>query len=567
MNKIKIYLLFLYIVLSLHAQPRYVNSLLASYTDSTTPLTNTCLNSFYGAATLFNFNSDIYSSIIAFQEVNPQPNSTAAAVAVKLFKNINGNYVDMTYPTLGNITMYNPGDWVIADLNGDGLPDLLVADSGLDASPYPGGQTRLFTQTSNGLLKDKTSQLPQVSSFTHALAVGDIDGKGTLDIYMSNIGGANPTSCFYMNDGKGNFTAVYDRIPSDIVKRGRTAACLVDINNDGYPDLVLGGYGDSSPNEVLINNGKGYFNRDNRYVLPPKLLGTSSVTTKIITTDINSDGIPDLVLCTTGGYTINSIGQSIPGYQYASLQILIGQADGTFIDITPAAGIIFNTEDKWVTQVQAIDINGDGKIDLVLNVSSTSGNNERVFINNGNNTFTDASIVYVNQTSVYGAFLAGDINKDGIVDFINIDRNQITITTALTKPYTTQNSTPSKLINLSALAQNVSAVQVLTAGFSITGSTPRTILIRAVGPTLTNYSVANVLSDPQLSLYSDNVLIAINSGWNYNTSINSAVGAFPLNNSKDAALFITLAPGAYTVQVKSATRNTGSALVEIYDVP
>ena len=89
MNKIKIYLLFLYIVLSLHAQPRYVNSLLASYTDSTTPLTNTSLNNFYGAATLFNFNSDIYSSIIAFQEVNPQPNSTAAAVAVKLFKNIN----------------------------------------------------------------------------------------------------------------------------------------------------------------------------------------------------------------------------------------------------------------------------------------------------------------------------------------------------------------------------------------------------------------------------------------------------------------------------------------------
>lgn len=36
-------------------------------------------------------------------------NSTAAAVAVKLFKNINGNYVDMTYPTLGNITMYKPG--------------------------------------------------------------------------------------------------------------------------------------------------------------------------------------------------------------------------------------------------------------------------------------------------------------------------------------------------------------------------------------------------------------------------------------------------------------------------
>ena len=406
-------------------------------------------------------------------------------------------------------------------------------------------------------------------SFTHAITAEDIDGNGTIDVYMSNIGGTAATSCFYLNDGKGNFTAAYNRIPNDIAQKGRTSACLVDINHDGYPDLVLGGSGESSPNEVLINNGKGYFNRDSKYVLPPKLLGTSSITTKIITADINSDGIPDLLLCTTDGTKINSAGQTIHGYQYASLQVLIGHADGTFTDITPKTSITFNSNEAWVTKINAIDINKDGKIDLILNVATISGPNEgRVFLNKGDGVFTETSNVYSNQSGFNTAFLSGDINSDGIVDFVSISRTQITATTAVSKPYTTTtNNIPSKLINLSVLTQNVSVVQPLIAGFAVTGTTPKTVLIRAVGPTLTNYNVTSVLADPQLTLYSGTIILAVNSGWSYDNSVDSAVGAFPLTSNRDAALLITLAPGAYTIQIKSASRNTGSVLVEVYDVP
>lgn len=118
----------------------------------------------------------------------------------------------------------------------------------------------------------------------------------------------------------------------------------------------------------------------------------------------------------------------------------------------------------------------------------------------------------------------------------------------------------------------VSSTQTLIGGFYISGTSARTILIRADGPALGAFSVPSPLPDPVLTVFdSAGAVVATNTGWTTsgNTSALSAaaerVGAFTLPNpSLDAALLLTLQPGAYTVQVTSKGDNSGTALFEAY---
>jgi len=132
-----------------------------------------------------------------------------------------------------------------------------------------------------------------------------------------------------------------------------------------------------------------------------------------------------------------------------------------------------------------------------------------------------------------------------------------------------------RLVNVSA-RMNVTAGQgTLIAGLVIEGNIPQTLLVRGVGPALSAYGVSNVLSDPQIAVFSggSSTQFAANSSWGVGNStvaqLSAAavqVGAFPLpTGSKDSALLLTLQPGAYTVQVSSVSGTTGTALVEIYD--
>ncbi len=128
----------------------------------------------------------------------------------------------------------------------------------------------------------------------------------------------------------------------------------------------------------------------------------------------------------------------------------------------------------------------------------------------------------------------------------------------------------SRLVNLSTRA-DVTAAQPLIGGFAIEGSAARTVLIRAVGPSLQLFSVTNYLKKPELIVYDRNSsVIASNHGWNNDAALTAAAvktGAFPLiAGSSDAAMLLTLAPGTYSVQVADAGDGSGgNALVEIYD--
>ncbi len=128
-----------------------------------------------------------------------------------------------------------------------------------------------------------------------------------------------------------------------------------------------------------------------------------------------------------------------------------------------------------------------------------------------------------------------------------------------------------RLVNVSVLKHLGAG---LTAGFVVGGAQPRTVLIRAVGPTLgaAPFNVAGVVADPQLVLFGAGATrIADNDNWGGTAALTaafSAVGAFALPAaSRDAALVATLQPGSYTVEVSGVGGTTGVAIVEVYEVP
>ncbi len=145
---------------------------------------------------------------------------------------------------------------------------------------------------------------------------------------------------------------------------------------------------------------------------------------------------------------------------------------------------------------------------------------------------------------------------------------------ALTEIYDVDTTTASRLVNVSARMNVVPGEGTLIAGLVIAGNTPKTVLIRGVGPTLSAFAVAGVLADPKLTVYSGRTEIASNDNWETGTisaaqlvAASLRVGAFALNNgSKDAALIITLQPGNYTVHLTGVADTTGVALVEVYDM-
>jgi cyclophilin family peptidyl-prolyl cis-trans isomerase len=130
-----------------------------------------------------------------------------------------------------------------------------------------------------------------------------------------------------------------------------------------------------------------------------------------------------------------------------------------------------------------------------------------------------------------------------------------------------------RLINVSVLKQ-ISAGG-LTAGFVVGGSTSKSVLIRAVGPTLgvAPFGIGGVMADPQLRLFdSTQAMIANNDDWGGSLEIMAAaqaVGAFRLSggSSRDAVLLLTLPPGSYSAQISGAGGTGGTAIVEVYEVP
>jgi hypothetical protein len=128
---------------------------------------------------------------------------------------------------------------------------------------------------------------------------------------------------------------------------------------------------------------------------------------------------------------------------------------------------------------------------------------------------------------------------------------------------------PSRLLNISTRMRVLTGEQVLIGGFIITGTSPKKVIIRGMGPSLNGVGVT--LSDPTLELHQGNTTIATNDNWKRKpngTSQQAEIEAttIPPKNDLESAIVATLNPGAYTAILAGKNGGTGVGLVEVYDL-
>ncbi|MBE7538058.1 MAG: hypothetical protein HS122_06570 [Opitutaceae bacterium] len=124
-----------------------------------------------------------------------------------------------------------------------------------------------------------------------------------------------------------------------------------------------------------------------------------------------------------------------------------------------------------------------------------------------------------------------------------------------------------RLVNISVRNEAGSGDETLIGGFIVSGNAPKRVLIRGIGPTLSDFGVTGVLADPLLKIFAGGALVAENDNWSTDSIQGSTLGFALQPGSKDSAILVTLAPGPYTAQVTSAIAGAkGVALIEVYEV-
>ena len=124
-----------------------------------------------------------------------------------------------------------------------------------------------------------------------------------------------------------------------------------------------------------------------------------------------------------------------------------------------------------------------------------------------------------------------------------------------------------RLINISTRAKVLTLNEVLIGGFIIEGSTPKTVVVRARGPSLAALGAPNTLANPTLRLMSGQTTLSINDDWQ--TASNAAelqASGFAPSNSLESAVMMTVNPGAYTAIVSGSDGGTGMGIVEVFEV-
>jgi len=297
---------------------------------------------------------------------------------------------------------------VVADVNGDGRPDLISANE------TDNTLTVLTNNGSGGFGFNAT--LPAGSQPLNLVAT-DVNGDLALDLACVNAGG-NSVSVL-LNQGSGAFAS-----PATIpVGNQPLFVAAADVNGDGQPDLITANKADDSLT-VLSNNGGGGFGFN-------ATLPVGHFPNAVSAADLNGDAKVDLVSVNWGA---------------ASLTVLTNNGSGGFgFNATLGVG-------NYPSTVAAADFNGDGAADLIC--ASTEAHSLWVLTNNGSGVFGhDTTTVVGRIPNVFSA----DLNSDGRLDLACPNFRDGTVTVLLnTTTFTPTSSRPTLTISRQGNAVRVS---------------------------------------------------------------------------------------------------------------
>jgi hypothetical protein len=224
---------------------------------------------------------------------------------------------------------------------------------------------------------------------------------------------------------------------------------------------------------------------------------------------------------------LRATGPSLAGYG-----VIGAMADPT-LELHDSTGAIIATNDNWQTGGQVSEITASG----------LAPRNP-----------LESAIVATLQAGNYTAIVRGVNNTTGI---------------ALVEGYELD-STTTRLVNISTRGHVGVGNDVLIGGFIVTGSDSKTVMVRALGPSLGTgaHPLAGVLVNPVLELHDrSGNLLSSNDDW-VSSPQHAAIVASGLapSNSVESAILTTLSPGNYTAIVRGANNTTGIGLVEVYDL-
>jgi len=272
----------------------------------------------------------------------------------------------------------------IADLNGDGKPDLAVLNGG-SGIPAQGMPSSVSVLLGNG---DGTFH-PQVVYATNTgsagLAVADLNGDGKLDFAVANNALGDLSILF--GNGDGTFQPA---VTTSDQNRIAVSIAAGDLNADGRPDLVVSD--ENYDVDVLLNNGDGTF----AAAVPYAVFASPCCVTEpmgVAMADVNSDGKLDVIAANFGA---------------SSVSVFLGNGDGTLRPQVP-----FTTNES-PQNVRFGDVNGDGRLDLV--VTDGQSPDLSVLLGNGDGTFQPQVFFAVHGNTF--AMAVADVSGDGKADIV-----------------------------------------------------------------------------------------------------------------------------------------------------
>ena len=275
----------------------------------------------------------------------------------------------------------------VADLDGDGNPDVVMANSGSNT-------VSVLKGSGTGTLQAPLTYSTGSNSQPCSVVLADMNGDGHPDLLTPN---KNSTKVgVLLGNSNGTFQPVVEYATGTASGPQRLAAA--DVNNDGYLDVVTANA--TNAVKILLGNGNGTLQAATTYTT------TLATVTSIAVADVTGDGQADLLLAGSTSAPAGAVG------------VLPGNGNGTF-----QPGSLYLSAGGPPSRIVVADLNQDGVLDLVTpnvddRVSNLASNSLNVFLGSGNGIFKPAVAYGVGGKYQPLDVAVADVNADGRPDLI-----------------------------------------------------------------------------------------------------------------------------------------------------